>query len=548
MGVYDTPKQEEDDVSNVLHAFTRCVNEDTLLDLATRFSDTYGYLAKNSTEQFLVTPVTALPTGKEKGRFLAIDVGGTNLRVGFIELMGEAADAASLRGQHVHKSPVPKIKRSYDRSWPIDNHLKMDQAEDLFRWIGDCIAEVIAEAIAQLPASEAMSSPFGDELLLGITFSFPMAQTCLSEATLLPMGKGFAITSDLNLGKMLLAGYARHLVEPTMNGANGHTDSLPSVKKRRLSKLPRIRIAAITNDTVATFASLAYAVKAAPNSRVAMGLIVGTGTNATVPMKIEYLHPDKVKELANPEGVETVVINTEWTINGTDKPLLDLNIKTKWDLELDRNSEAPGFQPFEYMTAGRYLGEIVRLAFVDVISKEIGGNAVPASLKPKNALTTRYLSEVVARTSIEKLAVALEQRFALETSDFWTTPRVKLLQDIARAVQQRSSALIAAASVGLLDCVHDIHIDRVEENATDAENSQATTSSESRVIEELVVAYCGGTVSQYPKWLETCQGWVDILVKNASSINDSKRVVLKEALDGGIIGAGVLAGMTDKIA
>lgn len=370
-------------------------------------------------------------------------------------------------------------------------------------------------------------------------------QTCLSEATLLPMGKGFAITSDLNLGQMLLAGYARHIVEPTTNGANGHPD--PAVKKRRLSKLPRIRIAAITNDTVATFASLAYAVKAAPNSRVAMGLIVGTGTNATVPMKKECLHPEKVKQLANPESVETVVINTEWTINGTDKPLVDLNIKTKWDLELDRNSEAPGFQPFEYMTAGRYLGEIVRLAFVDVVSKEVGGTAVPASLKPKNAFPTRYLSEIVARTSIEKLAAALEQRFTSETGEFWTSSRTKLLQDIARAVQQRSSALIAAASVGLLDCVHDIHIDRKEENATDAED-KSNAVGEEQTIEELVVAYCGGTVSQYPSWLETCQSWVDTLVKKASKANSSKRVVLQEALDGGIIGAGVLAGMTDKIA
>jgi len=40
-------------------------------------------------EHFLVTPVTPLPKGKEKGKFLSIDVGGTNLRVGFVELIGE---------------------------------------------------------------------------------------------------------------------------------------------------------------------------------------------------------------------------------------------------------------------------------------------------------------------------------------------------------------------------------------------------------------------------------------------------------------------------
>ncbi|KAF2265731.1 actin-like ATPase domain-containing protein [Lojkania enalia] len=531
-------QRHEFGVTEALSALTGFINQSTLLDLARRFSDTYRSLAKTSIEHFLVTPVTALPSGKEKGRFLSIDVGGTNLRVGFIELLGEL----EIDAQDVPKNDVSKIRRSHDKSWPIEEHLKMDQAEDLFAWIGDCIAEVIEDALNDLPAS--VQTPFGDELLLGITFSFPMAQTCLSEATLLPMGKGFAITSDLNLGKMLLAGYSRHLIAPAVNGEGCH-DAAPSNKKRRISKLPRIRIAAITNDTVATFASLAYAVKAAPHSRVAMGLIVGTGTNATVPMRISELHPSKVKELANPESVETVVINTEWTIRGTDVPLIELGIKTAWDLELDRNSEAPGFQPFEYMTAGRYLGEIVRLVFVDLISKGSGDAQLPELLKAKNAIPTRFLSEIVARADDQTVTTELESRYAPASSatTFWTPTRVKLIRDIAYAVQQRSSALIAAACVGLLDCVNDIRLDG-EEHIKGNGNSAPDNGE----MEELVIAYAGGTISQYPQWLTTCQRWVCTLVAEGSPENRSKRVVLKEALDGGIIGAGVLAGMIDDIA
>jgi len=357
------------------------------------------------------------------------------------------------------------------------------------------------------------------------------------------MGKGFAITSDLNLGKMLLAGYARHLAEPTTNGGNGHIDSQPSNKKRRISQLPRIRIAAITNDTVATFASLAYAVKAAPHSRVAMGLIVGTGTNATVPMKIGDLHPSKQEQLA--DSVETVVINTEWTIRGTDKPLIDLDIKSSWDLDLDKNSDAPGFQPFEYMTAGRYLGEIVRLAFVDIVTRDSEAQ-LPPSLRTRNAVQTRFLSEIVARADDGAVTKELERLYPSISSPtpFWISSRVRLVRDIAYAVQQRSSALIAAACVGLLDCVHDIQIDapshKLEKNGIVPQNEGE--------MEELVIAFAGGTISQYPEWLETCQRWIDILVTKASPANVTKRVVLKEALDGGIIGAGVLAGMTDEIA
>lgn len=150
-----------------LDELTSWLRLDTLLDLARRSSETYKDLAKTSTEHFLVTPVTALPTGKEQGKFLAIDVGGSNLRVGFVELVGESAttDPAYRQIQHAGRS----IKRSLDKSWPIGDHLKMDQPEDLFRWIGDCMAEVVREAVdSGLVIAD-------QEVLLGVTFSFPMA-------------------------------------------------------------------------------------------------------------------------------------------------------------------------------------------------------------------------------------------------------------------------------------------------------------------------------------------------------------------------------------
>ncbi|CBX93925.1 hypothetical protein IAQ61_003796 [Plenodomus lingam] len=527
--------------AGAVKALTGFINTKDLLHLAHRFSATYSDLARTSTEHFLVTPVTALPTGKEKGKFLSIDVGGTNLRVGFIELVGERPERRREepeRSSTVGDDVFQSTRRSHDRNWPIGDHLKMDQAEDLFRWIGDCIAQVIREALDEETATPGAVSTLGHELQLGITFSFPMAQTRLSEATLLPMGKGFAITSNLNLGKMLLDGYTRHCASSTTSNGSSAIHA----------PLPRIRVAAITNDTVATFASMAYAVKATPNSRVAMGLIVGTGTNATVPMKLSNLHPAKRKDLSNPDAVETVVINTEWTIRGTDKPLNDLNIKTKWDAILDANSDAPGFQPFEYMTSGRYLGEIVRLVLLDVIDLE-EGEQIPPSLRQKNALPTRFLSEVVARKGGRFVQAELEERYQATTPAddpfFWTVERVELIRDIAEAVQQRSSALIAAACVGLLHCVGDIDI---QDPATWEPRSNGKHTNEKQETEELVIAYAGGTISQYPKWLMTCQQWIDTLVEAASPANASKRATLKEARDGGIIGAGVLAGMTDEIA
>lgn len=156
------------------------IEEDRVHCLACQFAKTYKHLALHSTEQFLPTPITALPTGQEKGRFLSIDVGGTNLRVGFIELLGDDADRdhVSTSSKHeaalqdaTHKAHDARIRRTFEKAWPIGEHLKMDKTEDLFNWIGDCIAEVVRDSVATaLLGGEVVPQ----ELPMGITFSFPM--------------------------------------------------------------------------------------------------------------------------------------------------------------------------------------------------------------------------------------------------------------------------------------------------------------------------------------------------------------------------------------
>jgi hexokinase len=176
MASHNRSTGDHDPAAEAIEALSGFINTSTLLDLAHRFSATYSDLARTSKEHFLVTPVTALPTGKEKGKFLSIDVGGTNLRVGFVELVGDCNE--SLRSEHEEEdgeNVFAKIRRSHDRNWPIEDHLKMDKAEDLFAWIADCIAEVITEAIEESTVTTRSETPFGDEILLGITFSFPMS-------------------------------------------------------------------------------------------------------------------------------------------------------------------------------------------------------------------------------------------------------------------------------------------------------------------------------------------------------------------------------------
>ncbi|KAJ5654247.1 hypothetical protein N7490_001250 [Penicillium lividum] len=591
----DVIEDEEHDISVELDASQRehleyvqrldefleplCLEEAVLYRLARRFSGTYRHLALTSDQQFLPTPVTQLPTGEETGRYLAIDVGGSNLRVAFIELLGEvdepdgSGDASERSRDTIRKAQRQRVKRTLERAWPIQEHLKMDKAEDLFAWIGDCIAEVVAESLT----SDATRKDIPAELDMGITFSFPIMQESLAEATLMPMGKGFAMSSNLNLRDILLNGYEKHTRRPD-------DEEEPSSKRRKLFALPKLKIQAITNDTVATLASLAYAVKSLPNSRVAMGIIVGTGCNATIPMKLSELHESKAKSVNTMEpGATETIVNTEWTISGAAPPLTELDITTKWDIQLDKACVRPGFQPFEYMTGGRYIGELIRLILFDYLTTvaELSKRILPANLIQEYALTTTYISDHVARArSDQDLAKDLNQSLPPpESSDWrWDARTAGAFRRIARTVQRRSAGLIAAAVIGLLACCREIEL-KEDSNVNTPENAaspqsngdvSAAVSAAAAIIqpstihnvhghvvpvlqptpadwqfgpEELVVAYTGGIIQHYPQFKEMCQQYIDRLIMRTGPQRGGKSVFLREASDGGVIGAGVLAGM-----
>jgi hexokinase len=392
----------------------------------------------------------------------------------------------------------------------------------------------------------------------------------------MPMGKGFAITSDLNLAPLLLAGYARH----TRRQSPSQTS--PRSKRRRLDPLPKLKIAAITNDTVATLASLAYSVKSLPNSRVAAGIIVGTGCNATIPMKLTDLAESKAQGIIarDPKATETVV-NTEITISGACGPLEAFT--TKWDRQLDAACARPGFQPLEYMTGGRYIGELVRTIFYDYMttthSPPVPSSSLPATIVHSYSFSTTFVSSVIARArSNGELAGELKRRIPPpESSNWaWSPHTAGALRRIANLVQMRSAGLIAAATIGLLATVGEISLSdpsapssiEPEEKAKRTANGDSESPRSSAVPtnlthrpsrdglspapgvtawhsgpEELVIAYTGGIIQHYPNFKEQCQRFIDRLVMRAGPQDGGKSVFLREARDGGIIGAGVLAGM-----
>ena len=378
------------------------------------------------------------------------------------------------------------------------------------------------------------------------------------------------MSSDLDLGSTLLQGYARHCRRQSPSSSS------PKAKRRRLGPLPRLKISAITNDTIATLASLAYSVKSLPNSRVVAGIIVGTGVNATVPMKFPSLGEAKVQSIKTnkPDATETVV-NTEITIAGACGPLQ--SITTDWDRELDAQCARPGFQPLEYMTGGRYVGELVRIIFFDYMTRAhkppVPAAFLPATIVHSYSFTTTFVSAVVARARTDsELAGELKRRIPPpESSNWgWSPHSAGALRKIAHLVQVRSAGLIAASTTGLLATVGEITLAEpgspvslpdsmvledskpaspksllapLRREARDGLSPAPGASAWKSGPEELVIAYTGGIIQHYPNFKEQCQRFIDRLIMKAGVQDGGKSVFLREARDGGIIGAGVLAGM-----
>ncbi|KAH8836737.1 hypothetical protein MCOR27_001418 [Pyricularia oryzae] len=489
-------------------------------DLCSNFTD----LAAQSDDQFLPTPISeslllqrAAVDSKDPGPHLAIDIGGTNLRVAFVELSHVRKDG--------HNETTLPLRRHLEHSWPIDSQLKNENHAVLFAWIGACIAEVVSKACAQFGITATT------ELPLGITFSFPMVQESLEKATLLQMGKGFGITSDLDLGCHLVDGY-----------------------EKSRGDMPRIRVAAITNDAVATLVSFMHQFPTTADTngttaidvdrRPAMGLICGTGSNATVFMDLESLkeskRPRRVQTLPGQNGGPAslrIAVNTEWSINGTAAPLRAHNLITSWDDHLSGAVERPGFQPLEYMTAGRYLGELGRLILVDYMTKVLGldSTTLPAKLlrsfEPQN---TTFLSHFRPEGNDWSMLVArLTNEFPSGPAFCWTEGLAQALYRIARLIEYRAAGIIAASTLALLKCSGALP------------SAEALASMYDRPTElQLGVGYTGGCITNFQDYLQHCQQLLDDLAvreyPEAASGGSRLRVVLQPCHDGGIDGAAVL--------
>lgn len=114
-----------------------------------------------------VTWVMGFPSGDEQGSFLALDMGGTNLRVCEISLTEE-------------KGGFDIIQSKYR----MPEELKTGTAEELWEYIADCLEQFLdyhheGESLEKLP--------------FGFTFSYPATQNSIDHGVLQRWTKGFDI-------------------------------------------------------------------------------------------------------------------------------------------------------------------------------------------------------------------------------------------------------------------------------------------------------------------------------------------------------------------
>ncbi len=162
------------------------------------------------------------PTGRERGSVLALDLGGTNVRVLLAGLTGDGR-APTLDGDKFKLEPA---------------HIVSD-AEVLFG--------AIARFIGRFLERRGLAGPFN----MGFTFSFPIRQLGIDRGELIVWTKGWSA-----------AGVVDHDVVALLNRALAREG------------LERVRVVSLNNDTTGTQVARAYFDPACD-----AGCILGTGTN-----------------------------------------------------------------------------------------------------------------------------------------------------------------------------------------------------------------------------------------------------------------------------
>ncbi|KAG0211369.1 hexokinase-domain-containing protein [Mortierella sp. GBAus27b] len=347
-----------------------------------------GLKRDGETVPMITSHVVGRLDGSEVGSYLALDVGGTNLRVVSVHLNGG--------GQISTRQTKYKIEES----------LKVGDAKSLFDFMAVCVDSFLDEH--QIPVR-------GDtQFELGFTFSFPVLQTSINRGTLISWTKGFNA--------------------PGMVGKDPVAYLQDAFNRRHIP----VRVAALVNDTVGTLLAHAY-----NHPETVMGVILGTGCNGAYIEKIS-----NIEKWRGETAAQEMIINMEFGAFDRERAILPL---TMFDNKMDRKSVNPNKQIFEKMIAGMYLGEITRNILLNLIDRRLlfEGN-ISADLNQMWTFETAYMSSIEAdhHASLPETQKILESTLSFSST---TLNDRKIVKAVVELVGKRAARLSAAALAGVLE-------------------------------------------------------------------------------------------------
>ncbi|KZP17034.1 hexokinase [Athelia psychrophila] len=361
------------------------------------FKDTLenGLAKKAQIVPMIPTFVFGWPTGKETGDYLALDLGGTNLRVCLVTLQGDG------------KFEITQSK------YRLSEEQKNGDGQALFDFCAESLKTFIETNVGT--DGEGAITP-GQELPLGFTVSFAFAQERIDHGELIRWTKG-------------------------INVANTEGEDVAAMFALSLEKyqLP-IKLTALINDTTGTLIASHYV-----NPRTKIAVIFGTGCNAAYMEHVKDI--PKIGDLGIDGGAD-MAINCEW--GAFDSFEHEHLPRTKYDAVVDDTSNKPGEQAFEKLISGRYLGEILRLVICELIDEGVfflGQNTY--KLENPYCFDTAFLSLMESDPTDELLMIIgiFQHFFALET----TLAERQFFRALAKLIGRRAARLSAcgiAAIVG----------------------------------------------------------------------------------------------------
>ena len=245
--------------------------------------------------------------------------------------------------------------------------------------------------------------------------------------------------------------------------------------------------------------------------------------NAAMHLPITSLHLSKLARRPPPEdpSVTHVLTNTELSMYGK-----GIFPTTRWDVYLNDHHTLPNYQPFEYLVAGGYMGEIVRLILVEATKKaNLFRGKLPSSLAMPYILNTKTLALIENDTSYD-LRDTISLLHEYHPSIHKPTERdAYFIRQTVRSVTRRSIAYFAAGIHALASLSQEL-----ERNAGLQDD-----------MDRISIGCDGSVINKYPMYMERTQETLDQMFTTGAP--DGKSIILVRTQDSAVLGAGIAAAL-----